>query len=53
MDKFTGKTSFEQWLSPINQQLFDEQVKRYQLNYYTKKLYMSFFYEIAFVRPTP
>ena len=32
MDKFTGKTSFEQWLLPINQHLFQEQVKRYQLN---------------------
>lgn len=46
MDKFTGKTSFEQWLSPINQQLFQEQVKRYQLNYYTKKLYMSSFMKL-------
>src|SRR5690606_31526395 len=46
MDKFTGKTSFEQWLSPINQHLLQEQVKRHQLNYYTKKLYMSSFMKL-------
>lgn len=40
MDKFTRKTSFEQWLSPLNQTLLEEQVKTHQLNYYTKKLYM-------------
>ena len=46
MDKFTGKTSFEQWFSPINQQLFVEQVKKYHLDYYTKKLYMSSFMKL-------
>jgi len=35
MDKFT------QWLSPINQNLFDNQVWKYQLDYYTKKLFMK------------
>ncbi|MBS7427031.1 DUF4372 domain-containing protein, partial [Virgibacillus sp. 19R1-5] len=35
MDKSTRKTSFKQWLSPINQTLFNEQVKKYQLNHYT------------------
>lgn len=43
MDKFTRKTSFEQWFSPINQILFEEQVKTHQLNYYTKKVYMASF----------
>ncbi len=33
MDKFTRKTSFEQWLSPLNQTLLEEQVKTHQLNY--------------------
>jgi len=46
MDKFTRKTSFEQWLSPINQKLFYEQVKTYQLDYYTKKLYMASFMKL-------
>lgn len=41
MDKFTRKTSFEQWFSPLNLTLFEEQVKKHQLNYYTKKLYMA------------
>ncbi|QTY15084.1 IS4 family transposase [Virgibacillus pantothenticus] len=43
MDKSTRKTSFKQWLSPINQTLFNEQVKKYQLNHYTKKLHMDSF----------
>lgn len=43
MDKFTRKTSFKQWFSPINQTFFDELVKTYQLDYYTKKLYMQSF----------
>ncbi len=43
MDKSTRKTSFKQWLSPINQSLFEELVKTYQLDYYTKKLHMSSF----------
>lgn len=46
MDKFTRKTSFEQWLSPINQKLFEELVKTYPLNYYTKKLYMALFMKL-------
>ena len=41
MDKFTQNNSFTQWLSPINQNLFDDQVRKYQLNYYTKKLFMK------------
>ena len=41
MDKFTQNNSFTQWLSPINQKLFDNQVRKYQLNYYTKKLFMK------------
>src|SRR5699024_6148380 len=43
MDKSTRKTSFTQWLSPINQTLFKEQVNIHQLDYYTKKLYMGSF----------
>src|SRR5699024_3568576 len=43
MDKSTRKTSFKQWKLPINQTLFNEQVKKYQLDYYTKKLYMESF----------
>src|SRR5699024_2591270 len=41
MDKFTQNNSFTQWLSPINRNLFDNQVRKYQLNYYTKKLFMK------------
>src|SRR5690625_5568769 len=41
MDKFTQNNSFTQWLSPINQNLFDNQVRKHQLNYYTKKLFMK------------
>lgn len=41
MDKFTQNNSFTQWLSPINQNAFDNQVRKYQLNYYTKKLFMK------------
>src|SRR5690625_3126741 len=43
MDKSTRKTSFKQWFSPINQSLFEELVKTYQLDYYTKKLHMNSF----------
>src|SRR5690606_19124985 len=46
MDKFTRKTSFEQWLSPLNFKLFDEQVENFQLNRYTKKLYMASFMKL-------
>ena len=38
MDKITPKTSFGQWFSPINLQLFEEQVKTMKLHHYTKKL---------------
>ena len=38
IDKITRKTSFGQWFSPINLQLFEEQVKTLKLDYYTKKL---------------
>jgi IS4 transposase len=43
MDKITRKSSFEQWLSPISSELFEEQVNAHQLDYYTKKLYMASF----------
>ena len=46
MDKFTRKTSFEQWFSPINRPLFDDLVKIHQLNHYTKKLYMASFMKL-------
>jgi hypothetical protein len=32
MDKITRKTSFGQWFSPINLQLFEEQVKTMKLD---------------------
>lgn len=38
MDKITPKTSFGQWFSPINLQLFEENVEMMKLDYYTKKL---------------
>lgn len=38
MDKITRKTSFGQWFSPINLQLFEENVKIMKLDRYTKKL---------------
>lgn len=38
MDKITRKNSFGQWISPINSQLFEEQVKTLKLDVYTKKL---------------
>lgn len=46
MDKFTRKTSFEQWFSPLNLILMEELVKTHQLNYYTKKLYMASFMKL-------
>ena len=45
-DKFTRKTSFEQWFSPIHRPLFDDLVKTHQLNHYTKKLYMASFMKL-------
>lgn len=38
MDKITRKTSFGQWFSSINLQLFEENVKTMELDRYTKKL---------------
>jgi IS4 transposase len=38
MDKITRKTSFGQWFSQINLQLFEENVKTMKLDSYTKKL---------------
>lgn len=38
MDKITSKTSFGQWFSPINLQVFEENVKTSKLDYCTKKL---------------
>jgi hypothetical protein len=38
MDKVTRKTSFGQWFSPINLQLFEEQVKTLKLDFYTKPI---------------
>ncbi len=38
MDKITRKTSFGQWFSPINLQLFEENVKTMKLDHYSKKL---------------
>ncbi|WP_042354047.1 IS4 family transposase [Bacillus rubiinfantis] len=38
MDKITRKNSFGQWFSPINSQLFEEQVKTLKLDFYKKKL---------------
>jgi IS4 transposase len=37
MDKITRKNSFEQWFSPINLLLFEENVKAMKLDHYTKK----------------
>lgn len=46
MDKITRKTSFEQWFSPINLSLFEDQVKTFQLDYYTKKLTTASFLKL-------
>ena len=46
MDKNTRKTSFEQWFSPISTSLFEEQVKKHDLNRYTKKLHMASFMKL-------
>lgn len=43
MNKSTQKTSFTQWLAPINQTFFEEQVNIHQLDHYTKKLHMESF----------
>lgn len=46
MNNFTGKTSFEQWFSPISSKFFNEMVENLQLDYYTKKLYMAPFMKL-------
>jgi IS4 transposase len=46
MDKFTRKTSFEQWFSPIPSAKLEELAERHQLNYYTKKLYIASFLKL-------
>jgi IS4 transposase len=46
MDKNTRKTSFEQWVSPISNKLFENQVKNLHLDYYTKKLHMASFMKL-------
>ncbi|WP_312753567.1 IS4 family transposase [Rummeliibacillus suwonensis] len=46
MDKFTRKTSFEQWLSPISSTKLEELVRTYRLNYYTKKLHIDSFLKL-------
>ena len=46
MDKFTRKTSFEQWFSPISTELLNEMVENLRLDYYTKKLYMAPFMKL-------
>ena len=46
MDKFTRKTSFEQWFSPISSTKLEELVEAYRLNYYTKKLYIASFLKL-------
>lgn len=43
MDKSTRNNAFIQWLSPINKELFDNQIQKQQLDYYTKKLFMKSF----------
>ena len=46
MDKFTRKTSFEQWLSPISSTKLAELVETHQLNTYTKKLHITSFLKL-------
>jgi len=46
MDKFTRKTSFEQWFTPISSTKLEELVETYQLNYYTKKLHITSFLKL-------
>jgi len=43
MDKFTRKTSFEQWFSPISSTQMEKLVENHQLNTYTKKLHIASF----------
>ncbi|WP_286926039.1 DUF4372 domain-containing protein, partial [Lysinibacillus sp. UBA6686] len=46
MDKFTRKTSFEQWFSPISSTQMEILVEIHQLNYYTKKLHIASFLKL-------
>ncbi|MGG3232971.1 IS4 family transposase [Priestia flexa] len=46
MDKFTRKTSFEQWFSPIFSTKLEELVETHHLNYYTKKLHITSFLKL-------
>ncbi|WP_223556934.1 DUF4372 domain-containing protein, partial [Lysinibacillus sphaericus] len=46
MDKFTRKTSFEQWFSPISSTQMEKLVEIHQLNYYTKKLQIASFLKL-------
>ncbi|HEY4532233.1 MAG TPA: IS4 family transposase [Kurthia sp.] len=46
MDKFTRKTSFEQWFTPISSTKLEELVETHQLNYYTKKLHIASFLKL-------
>lgn len=46
MDKFTRKTSFEQWFSPISSTKLEELKEAYQLDYYTKKLDIASFLKL-------
>ncbi|MFB7155241.1 IS4 family transposase [Lysinibacillus sp. NPDC056232] len=46
MVKFTRKTSFEQWFSPISSTQMEKLVEIHQLNYYTKKLHIASFLKL-------
>ncbi len=52
MDKFTEKTSFEQWFSSISSKLFNETVEKLQLDHYTKKALHDPFHEATAVCAT-
>lgn len=46
MNKFTRKTSFEQWYLPISSTKLEELVETYQLDHYTKKLHVDPFLKL-------
>ncbi|MCT6923502.1 DUF4372 domain-containing protein, partial [Metasolibacillus sp.] len=46
MDKFTRKTSFEQWFTPISSTKLEELVETHHLNTYTKKLHITSFLKL-------
>lgn len=46
MDKFTHKTSFEKWLSPIFSEKIEELVETHHLDHYTKKLHFESFFKL-------